>query len=898
MAEGRTPIGAGVAPDGQGRLVGRRYRLLSPVGRGGMGMVWHAHDVLLDRDVAVKELILPLGLDHAGTQVAHRRMLREARSAARLSHPGIVTVHDVVEEDGRPWIVMELVRAWSLEQAVRQSGPLPVVQAAEIGVRVLDALRHAHAAGILHRDVKPGNVLLTADRVVLTDFGIAAIEGDVTITQTGLLMGSPAYIPPERLQGRPITHAADLWSFGATLYAAVEGRPPYEGPDAVAVLGAVLTQEPNRPQRAGALLPVVEGLLRKNPADRMPAAQAAELLERVLRTHGSGLPVRGLDGATSTPLPTRDDSTPVGMLPPLDPPSGPLPSRIIETPSGPVRVPAEQVPGPARDAGHARRRDGEPGAPFPAPAYDALAGDPGRPPSYDALRGATGPYESAPHGAPSASSGPQSYDALRGSSGPQGYDPLRGPSGAQPNPYDALRSSSGPRSYDALGSPSGSQSYDVPRGPSGPQAYDALRGPSGPQGYDPLRGPSGGQGYDALGGPHTDDPLNGRGARPAPYDALRGPSGPQPDPYDALRSPSGPQAYDALRSPSGPQAYDALRSPSGPQAYDALRSPSGPQAYDALRSPSGPHTDDPPNGRGTRPDPYAALRDTADRDVADAGRATGDVLVAGTPGARGRGPNLADRLARDIENPFGEPERRARDPRDDGGRRVRVDDVRDEDPREGRSPVLLVLAGTGIVGVVAALLFVLWPSDPAPRDDAAPAPPPVTSGQPSVNAGSGAPSAPAPEEGGGSSEVPSGFRARTAAGVSVAVPEDWTASVSDAAVTYVGPKSSGRRIQIKRVASTGDDGLAALTKAKDEATLTDYAQARLESSPFGDYDSSVWEYTYTALTNVTTHAVTRHITVDAGTAYEITFTAPDAEWDQADNRQTMAVLWNTFKPAS
>ncbi|WP_237105868.1 serine/threonine-protein kinase, partial [Nonomuraea sp. MG754425] len=255
-----------------------------------MGMVWHAHDVLLDRDVAVKELILPYGLDNAGQQVAHRRMLREARSAARLTHPGIVTVHDVVEEDGRPWIVMELVRAWSLEQAVRQSGPLPVIQAAEIGIRVLDAVAHAHAAGILHRDIKPGNVLLTQDRVVLTDFGIAAIEGDVTITQTGLLMGSPAYIPPERLSGRPITQAADLWSFGATLYAAVEGRPPYEGPDPVAVLGSVLTQDPIRPQRAGALMPVIGGLLRKSPSERLTAAQVIEMLEAVLRAHGAPRP--------------------------------------------------------------------------------------------------------------------------------------------------------------------------------------------------------------------------------------------------------------------------------------------------------------------------------------------------------------------------------------------------------------------------------------------------------------------------------------------------------------------------------------------------------------------------------------------------------------------------------
>ncbi|WP_240197399.1 serine/threonine-protein kinase, partial [Nonomuraea lactucae] len=371
---------------GAGRLIGRRYRLMSPVGRGGMGMVWHAHDVLLARDVAVKELILPFGLDNAGKQVAHRRMLREARSAARLTHPGIVTVHDVVEEDGRPWIVMELVRAWSLEQAVRQSGPLPVIQAAEIGIRVLDALRHAHASGILHRDIKPGNVLLTSDRVVLTDFGIAAIEGDVTITQTGLLMGSPAYVPPERLSGQPITQAADLWSFGATLYAAVEGRPPYEGPDAIAVLGAVLTQDPIRPERSGALLPVIEGLLRKNPAERLTAEQVSESLERVLHAHGSARP-RTPD--SSPPLPTRQDPTPVGLLPPLEPPSGPMPSRIVETPSGPVRVPYDPLEGAS--GGHASY-DGM-SSPSGSHRTEQLSPPPER---FDAFTSASGPLRQPP----------------------------------------------------------------------------------------------------------------------------------------------------------------------------------------------------------------------------------------------------------------------------------------------------------------------------------------------------------------------------------------------------------------------------------------------------------------------------------------------------------------------
>ncbi|WP_250564221.1 serine/threonine-protein kinase [Sphaerisporangium fuscum] len=829
MAEGKSiPLGgAGVAPEGQGRLVGRRYRLLSPVGRGGMGMVWHAHDVLLDRDVAVKELILPFGLDHAGKQVAHRRMLREARSAARLSHPGIVTVHDVVEEDGRPWIVMELVRAWSLEQAVRQSGPLPVVQAAEIGVRVLDALRHAHAAGVLHRDVKPGNVLLTADRVVLTDFGIAAIEGDVSITQTGLMMGSPAYIPPERLQGRPITHAADLWSFGATLYAAVEGRPPYEGADAVAVLGAVLTQDPTRPQRAGALLPVIEGLLRKNPADRMSAAQAADLLERVLRTHGVGLPAR--DRQPGTPLPARGEATPVGMLPPLDPITGPVPSRIIETPSGPVRVPIN--------------------------------------PNADG--GSSGPYGgfTGPVGGP--------YGSTTGPAGAFG-NPLgiaAGPYGTSTGPAFGGYGDAAGGSY---GSPPGSGSRDTARDDAG-----------GTTPAPPFPAPVG---YDAL----DDDPSE---PRRGGYDGLHGPTGPRAVPRDVLND-------DALRGPSGPRAVprDVLDDDPGgrPPAHGTLNGASGPQPaspYTGTRGPAGPGPVDPfamPGGPG----------------------ATGpshDSLVAGTPGSRvWPESNVAEELAQNLSaadpftgprpaerSPSGEGSQPGRSPWDGDGpsspaHRPPPGGPADDDARDGRSPVLLVLAGVGVVGVVAALLFFLWPSDP--RETVA-TPPLTTAGavpssqQPSLKM--------APEEPSTSAEVPDGFRRRTGAGVTVAVPGDWTATASGGAVTYLGPKNSGRRIQIKKVPGTGDDGLAALTKAKDAATLTDYAQTRLESSRFGSgkYRSSVWEYTYTSLNNVTMHAITYHVSVDATTAYEITFTAPDAEWDQTATRRTMSVLWRTFTPA-
>ncbi|MFD1499642.1 serine/threonine-protein kinase, partial [Streptosporangium lutulentum] len=450
----------GTAPEGQGRLVGRRYRLMSPVGRGGMGMVWHAHDVLLDRDVAVKELILPYGMDHAGKQVAHQRMLREARSAARLSHPGIVTVHDVVEEDGRPWIVMELVRAWSLEQAVRQSGPLPVVQTAEIGVRVLDALRHAHAAGIMHRDVKPGNVLLTSDRVILTDFGIAAIEGDSTITQAGMLMGSPAYIPPERLSGQRVTQASDLWSFGATLYAAVEGRPPYEGSDSMAVLGAILTQEPTRPQRAGALVAVLEGLLRKNPADRMSAAQVSDLLDRVLLSHGSSTPNRARPPHPPS-MPVPGDSIPMHLMPPLESPSGPMPSRIIETPSGPVRVPYDPaasssggypMPYDALSSPSGTHRTEQPAArppAYPAPTHDVSSPSGGHPRGYDALRLPSAGLERNPSDAPAGSSG-GFLDAASGSGA--GLWPVAEPAPIAPARRDGAQDSQAVTSSGRSGS--------------------------------------------------------------------------------------------------------------------------------------------------------------------------------------------------------------------------------------------------------------------------------------------------------------------------------------------------------------------------------------------------------------------------------------------------------------
>ncbi|MEV7883339.1 serine/threonine-protein kinase [Streptomyces sp. NPDC002817] len=265
---------------GTGRLIGGRYRLLAKLGHGGMGTVWRAKDETVDREVAVKEPRVPDHLPDRERVNAFERMRREARAAARLDHPAVVNVHDVAVVDGQPWIVMELVRGRSLGDAL-QEGTLGAREAARIGLEVLGALEAAHAAGILHRDVKPDNVLLGRhDRVVLTDFGIAQIEGETNLTDTGGFVGSPEYIAPERVLGQRPGPASDLWSLGVVLYAATEGVSPFRRSNTPATLQSVLNATPAVPASAsGPLADVITGLLQKDPARRPNAAQVRALLE-------------------------------------------------------------------------------------------------------------------------------------------------------------------------------------------------------------------------------------------------------------------------------------------------------------------------------------------------------------------------------------------------------------------------------------------------------------------------------------------------------------------------------------------------------------------------------------------------------------------------------------------
>ncbi|MEU0517005.1 protein kinase [Streptosporangium sp. NPDC006007] len=301
-----------------------RYRTLDRLGEGGMGVVWRARDELLNREVAIKEVRLGWNLPETERAERRERTLREARAAARLSHPSIVAVHDVVAQDGRPWIVMDLVRGCSLDRLIRRDGPLPPARVAAIGLAVLGALSLAHSRGIMHRDVKPANIMLAEDGgVLLTDFGIATLEGDAPLTSPDALVGSPGYIAPERLHGTDDGPAADLWSLGATLYAAVEGKNPFQRDVPIATLGAVLTQPAPFPSLAGDLAPVLLAMLAKDPRRRPGEAVLRTALRRIAR------------GAPPGPLSSREPPrTPPGSAPPDAPRNGPRGGPRNAPPSG------------------------------------------------------------------------------------------------------------------------------------------------------------------------------------------------------------------------------------------------------------------------------------------------------------------------------------------------------------------------------------------------------------------------------------------------------------------------------------------------------------------------------------------------------------------------------------
>ncbi|WP_304609645.1 serine/threonine-protein kinase [Planomonospora sp. ID91781] len=540
-------------PEQQTRVLAGRYELITPLGRGTMGTVWRAHDRSLGREVAIKEIRQEPGLSEAQRAELRERMIREGRTAARISHPSVATVHDAIIEDGSPWIIMELVQARSLEQVVEEEGPLPPRLVAAIGVDLLDALRAAHAQGVLHRDVKPGNVLITeSGRVVLTDFGIAKAEGDTSLTQTGMVIGSPGYTAPERARGEHTGPESDLWSLGATLYFAVEGRPAYERSTMAETLAALMTESVDPPVQAGPLRPVLEQLLEKDHTVRLTPSQAIAMLRAVADT------------------PLASSAPPEAFRPP--------------------------APAPAADGGA--------GSPF---HHAAGPGSEGRAGACAGDGAGSGPGNGTGSG-PGNGTGPdEEFDANRTMmvARPTIGLPLPGAGRTPPAP-PAPRPEAGSGVVAGLGTP-------VARGPSAPDRRGGPGGPAVPgSGTSAPTGPgSGGPGSAGPGGP----PVGGPPASPPGFSGGQGPGAPgtggwnPPGPPFHGASPAGPGGFAPGDAPTetgalpGPGGLGGPGGPNGPGRPGGPGSFGGAGGFDAPGGPNGPGGPGGPGSPGDRPGP-------------------------------------------------------------------------------------------------------------------------------------------------------------------------------------------------------------------------------------------------------------------------------------------------------
>ncbi|ADB34627.1 serine/threonine protein kinase [Kribbella flavida DSM 17836] len=824
-------------PAGNGSLLAKRYRLLGSLGRGGMGIVWQARDEVLGREVAVKEVLLPPELPAEGQAVLRQRTLREARSAARLSHPNVVTVYDVVEEDGRPWIVMELVRSRTLADAIREDGALPWRDVAGIGVQVLAALQAAHAAGVLHRDVKPSNVLLAEDgRVVLTDFGIASLEGDTSLTLSGTLVGSPAFIAPERVQAHGAGPESDLWSLGATLYTAVEGRPPHDRGAALPTLTAAVTEPPDPAPSAGPLWPAIDGLLRKKPAERIDAREASRLLHQALNT-------RNQPAAPTPPVnPTPDSGQRTRVLPvPPNITRGPDPATPTATPTAPPAAAGAAVGSAAAGAS----ASSAPVDASTAPATDTAAAGP-----------ATG-----------------AGDAGRDASTPPEIE-------AASRPADAAAPTPETAAAPAAAESPAAGTAPTPTGGAVPHAAPAGAPPSGPPESDASRSTGDGAVPPAAAAAAAAGAGAGAGMPSAPTEAAA-----PPDDFGSPSSPANASAGTSARATAA--GAEAGVAPASADARPTADSPFAPTDAGATPVRTGGAAPPAPAGArvaGESPFAPAAGAAASPPAVGTSGAAAGS--GGGTPAAPTQAAGGKRRLGLVLVACLvvvGAVVGWVFRPTDDPGSNT---------PEAGGSSSPAPQS-TGVSSPAPSATATGTPSASTTSKPAT-TPPPATTSRPSTTP-STAPTTPpttVPTTGG----VPAGYRRHTdATGFSLAVPAGWTARRNGQQVSFREPGGS-RLLLIDQTDQPKADPVADWQQ-QERARRDGYAgyrRIRIDAVDYFD-KAADWEFTYAAGSG-RQHVLIRGVVTSPNQAYGIYWSTPDSQW--GESQAMLRTFTETFRPAS
>ncbi|MER7637529.1 serine/threonine-protein kinase [Streptomyces sp. NPDC126522] len=825
------------------RLLAGRYRLGEVLGRGGMGTVWRAEDETLGRTVAVKELRFPTSIDEDEKRRLITRTLREAKAIARIRNTSAVTVYDVVDEDDRPWIVMELVEGKSLAEAIREDGLLKPRRAAEVGLAILDVLRSAHREGILHRDVKPSNVLIAEDgRVVLTDFGIAQVEGDPSITSTGMLVGAPSYISPERARGHKPGPAADLWSLGGLLYAAVEGAPPYDKGSAIATLTAVMTEPLEEPKNAGPLKDVIYGLLNKDPAQRLDDAGARAMLTAVIHA------------------PERKPAEPE---PPLDA------TRVVPLPA---------QPGPAETGG--KKSGGGSGS------SGASAG-------AERLRGALRSMRKAAGGSAAAGAAAAGASAAAGSATSSGAGPATGAgAGAAPS-RGVSRGASGATTGGAARTGSGAATGGASTGAS-------TSAPGKPGGPGPDTGAGAGSGAAAAGAGASGKSGTG-GAKGAAAKGSSSSAGAKSGTSGVPSARSGGAAGAATRSGTSAGAGTEAGAGAGAAAGTAakggatdsgsrdagsrdsavqssgLREPglgdTGTKGLSATREVGARGDKSAAGGRSSgwpvmtppdlppRPVPRAPLTDVVPKRTL--------VIIAIVIALAVIGVVLALTLG--------------------GG---------DDSGSKGSKDNNGAKAGGGVSASASASADKKKDDDDTKSSGGAQTDPSATAsaGQNTASSGTGASSGSDDETTGSSGGAPVVKTYKASQGFSIGLPAGWSYQTTDSAgVRLAGP--DGQKLLIAYTSTPKSDAVADWKNQEQYMTRSQYSRIRIEKVDYRGWNTADWEFTYQD-GGTKYRTIDRGFVVNSHLGYALMYTAKSANWGTELRKDTWTTLTKTFQPKS